>query len=170
MPPIERYAIDQGCTDEELLAVARVYARDVVAEHGLTVSVGDLDWRLSTRAKRRAGAVRYRDGDPRSIVLARRQFENRGWTAMASTIRHELVHVHLLNERDDPSHGETFERLAAELETHVRCERFVEPTWWVRCVECGDQLARYRRSKLVERPEEYCCGNCGGRFHVVRNE
>jgi predicted SprT family Zn-dependent metalloprotease len=170
MPPIDRYAIESGCSDEELLAVTRVYARDVVSEHDLTVSVGDLEWRLSTRAKRRAGMVRYRDGEPRSIVLARRQFENRGWNALAATIRHELVHTHLLNERGDPSHGDAFARLAAELETHVRCERFVDPRWWVRCVDCGDRLARYRRSKLVERPEEYRCGNCGGRFRVVRNE
>jgi predicted SprT family Zn-dependent metalloprotease len=147
-----------------------VYARRVVAVHDLSVTVGDLSWEVSTRAKRRAGAVRYRDGDPEAVVLAWRQFQHEGWTETAATIRHELVHVHLLREADDPSHGERFRQLADRLDTHVNCERFTPPEWWVRCTECETALPRYRRSKLVEQPDQYRCGDCGGRFRVERND
>jgi predicted SprT family Zn-dependent metalloprotease len=60
--------------------------------------------------------------------------------------------------------------LAEELETHVHCERFTPPEWWVRCTDCEVALPRYRRSKLVEQPDKYRCGDCGGQFRVERNE
>ncbi|WP_096389114.1 SprT-like domain-containing protein [Halopenitus persicus] len=165
---VETYRVGTDATPAEFLAAARVYARAVVETHALTVSVSALEWEVSRRAKRRAGAVRHRDGDPKAVVLAWLQFRNRGWRATAATIRHELIHVHLLNERDDPSHGSAFQRLAGTLATHVRCDRFVDPTWWVRCTDCGAELARYRRSKLVREPDRYRCGECGGRYRVVR--
>ena len=165
-----RYAIEPDCSREEFIAVAKVYAREVVDRHDLTASVSDLDWRVSTRAKRRAGAVTYRDGEPQAVVLTWEQFARKGWEATAATIRHELVHVHLLNEERDPGHGEPFRRLADRLDTHVNCERFAEPKWWVSCRDCDARLARYRRSKLVTEPERYQCGDCGGNFRVERNE
>lgn len=165
-----RYTIEPECSREEFLAAAKVYAREVVARHDLTATVSDLDWRVSTRAKRRAGAVTYRDGEPQALVLTWEQFARKGWAATAATIRHELIHVHLLNEASDPSHGGAFRRLAERLDTHVHCERFAEPNWWVICRECGARLARYRRSKLVTEPKRYQCGDCGGAFRVERNE
>lgn len=167
---VRRYAVAPDGTREEFLAAAKVYARSVVADHDLSASVSDLSWEVSTRAKRRAGAVRYRDGVPEAVVLTWGYFEREGWPAAAATIRHELVHVHLLSEVDDASHGPAFRRLADELDTHVHCERFTPPTWWVRCRDCGTALPRYRRSKLVEHPERYRCGDCGGSFRVERND
>lgn len=161
-----RYRIGQDCSREEFLAVAKVYAREVVDRHELSVVVSDLDWRASDRTKRRAGAVKHRGGDPRSVVLTWAQFAERGWAAAAATIRHELIHVHLLNEADDPSHGERFRELADRLETGVHCERFADPEWWIVCEQCGTRLARYRRSKLVKNPEEYACGECSGPLRV----
>lgn len=167
--PASRYAVGSDCAHEEFLAAAKVYARAVVAEHDLTASVSDLSWEVSTRAKRRAGAVKYRDGDPQAVVLTWAHFENSGWEAMAATIRHELAHVHLLNEAGDASHGKRFQRLAERLHTHVNCERFVPPEWWVVCTECENRLGRYRRSKLVTNPAQYQCADCGGAFRVERN-
>jgi predicted SprT family Zn-dependent metalloprotease len=163
------YRIDADCTRAEFLAVCKVYARDVVDAHDLTVAVSDLDWAVSTRAKRRAGVVEHRDGTPETIKLTWEHFESKGWPAVAATVRHELIHVHLLNEADDASHGERFRRLADRLDTSVRCERFADPKYWVVCDDCGTRLARYRRSKLVERPERYACGDCGGPLSVERN-
>lgn len=167
---VRKYAVSPDCTHEEFLAAAKLYAREVVDRHGLSAAVGDLDWEVSTRAKRRAGAVKWRDGEPQAVVLTWEQFVERGWEAAAATIRHELAHVHLLNEAGDPSHGPAFRRLADRLDTHVRCERFAEPKWWVTCRGCGARLARYRRSKLVSQPGDYECGDCGGDFRVERNE
>lgn len=169
-PDPAAFAVAPDCSRAELLAVARVYARAVVAHHDLDVTVSDLDWSVSTRAKRRAGVVKHRDGDPEAVVLTWAQFQNRGWTATASTVRHELIHVHRLNLAEDPSHGEAFRRLADRLDTDVHCDRFVAPAWWVDCQDCEARLARYRRSKLVKQPDRYRCGSCGGRLTVTRNE
>lgn len=164
------YEISPDASPAEFLAAARIYAREVVDRYSLSASVSDLEWELSKRAKRRAGAVKHRDGDPESVVLTWEFFESEGWDAMAATIRHELVHVHLLNERDDPGHGEAFRRLAGELDTDVHCDRFADPEWWVTCEECSTRVARYRRSKLVRDPDRYACGECGGGLRVDRND
>jgi predicted SprT family Zn-dependent metalloprotease len=165
---VDRFAVGPGSTHEEFLAAAKLYAREVVERRDLAVDVSRLEWEVSTRAKRRAGAVTYRDGDPRTVRLTWAHFQNEGWAAAAATVRHELIHVHLLNEADDASHGEAFRRLADRLDTHVNCERFVDPEWWVTCTDCGARLARYRRSKLVKRPDRYQCSDCGGAFRVDR--
>jgi len=167
---VDRYDIAADCSREEFLAVAKVYAREVVDRYDLSASVSALSWEVSTRAKRRAGAVRYRDGAPETVVLTWDHFANEGWAATAATIRHELIHVHLLNECGDASHGERFEVLAERLHTHVHCDRFVSPKYWVVCTDCGARLARYRRSKLVDQPDQYRCGDCGGPFRVERND
>jgi SprT-like protein len=43
-----------------------------------------------------------------AVVLTRGQLERDGWPAMAATIRHELVHVHLIGEYGAASHGDRF--------------------------------------------------------------
>lgn len=160
--PADRYEPSTDASDAELLAVCRVYARAVAERHGLTADVASLKWRLSGRATRRAGAVLHADGDPVRIVLARKFFEANGWAGLAETVRHELIHVHLLNERGDPGHGDAFREWADRLGTGVRCERFVEPAWVVECEDCGGRVHRYRRSTLVAWPERFRCGECGG--------
>jgi len=161
------YAVDTDASEAEFLAACKLYAREVVDAFGLSADVGRLDWQVSRRAKRRAGQVRYRDDEPEVVVLTWGYFERRGWAAMASTVRHELVHVHLLNEYGDGSHGERFERWAERLDTCVSCELFTTPEWWVVCVDCDAALARYRESKLVRRVDEYRCGECGGDLRLA---
>lgn len=159
------YAVDADATTrEEFLAVVRVYAREVVRNHDLTVDVDALDWTVSERARRRAGAVHHRDGVPERVSIAWALFENRGWGAAAETVRHELIHAHLLNEHGDSSHGGRFEAWARRLRTPVTCELFADPNYWVVCRDCGSELARYRASKLVKNPDDYRCGGCGGRL------
>ncbi|MFB6124839.1 MAG: SprT-like domain-containing protein [Halanaeroarchaeum sp.] len=164
---VEYFAIPRSATEEEFLAAAKVYARHVVADHDLSVAVSDLEWEVSTRAKRRAGAVIHADGTPTTIRLTWEAFETNGWGSAAETIRHELIHAHLLVEHGDASHGPRFERLADELDTARYCEPFAEPRWWVTCRACGTRMARFRRSKLVEHPEDYRCGECGGSLSVT---
>lgn len=163
----ERYALSSGCTDGELRSVVKIYARKVVEAHDLAVAVSSLEWEISHRAKRRAGALFRSDGHPQRIQIARRHFENSGWLAVTSTIRHELIHAHLLNTERDVGHGKRFQQFAEALDTSVHCERFSEPSYWVRCEECGREIARYRESKLVKQADQFRCGDCGGRFSVV---
>jgi|AntRauTorcE11898_2_1112593.scaffolds.fasta_scaffold04138_2 predicted SprT family Zn-dependent metalloprotease len=162
----DRYSLSSECTDRELRSVVKIYAREVVDAHDLAVSVSELEWEISHRAKRRAGALYHADGQPERIQIARRQFDNSGWLAVASTIRHELIHAHLVRVADEPGHGERFERLAAELDTSVHCDRFSDPKYWVRCEDCDQKIPRYRESKLVKQADQFRCGDCGGRFDV----
>ncbi|QDX39898.1 hypothetical protein [Salarchaeum sp. JOR-1] len=87
MNEVEWYAVTPPCSHDELLAAVRVYARDLVSHHDLSVDVSDLQWSVSTRAKRRAGLLRYRDDTPLEVRLAWRLFESQGWHAVASTVR-----------------------------------------------------------------------------------
>ena len=166
----EYYHIESDVTVEGFLAVSRLYARDVVDQYDLSADVTALEWAVSKRAKRRAGAVTYRDGHPESVSLTWEYFQTMGWAAIAETIRHELIHVHLLNEHGDGSHGDRFRELARRLETGTNCERFSEPKWWITCQSCGQTLARYRRSKLVQNIDSYRCGDCGGPLRRERTD
>ena len=40
--------------------------------------------------------------------------------------------------------------------------------WLVVCTGCGKQSPRMKRSRLVEYPQLYRCGHCGGRLEVHR--
>lgn len=159
------YAVRPDVSIAEFLAVSKVYARDVVANYDLTVSVSDLEWEVSKRAKRRAGAVKHRNDEPQTVSLTWQYFQEHGWGVTAAVIRHELVHVHLLNEHGDPGHGDRFRQWADELQTTVNCEPFADPNWWVVCESCGSEMPRYRKSKLVKNPESYRCGGCGGKLY-----
>ncbi|GAA0286076.1 hypothetical protein GCM10009000_121590 [Halobacterium noricense] len=160
------YAVDRDVSVPEFLAVAKVYARDVVDAYDLAVTVSALEWEVSKRAKRRAGAVKYHGEHPETVSLTWEYFQEHGWGATADVVRHELIHVHLLNEAGDASHGEAFRELATELRTSVTCKHFADPNWWVVCESCGSEMARYRKSKLVKNSEEYRCGGCGGSLYA----
>jgi predicted SprT family Zn-dependent metalloprotease len=166
----EWFDISTDCSKEEFLSVVKVYARGVVRDYGLDVDVGSLIWEVSTRAKRRAGAVKHIDGQPTSISITWEYFQQNGWIDTASTVRHELIHVHLLNMENDPSHGPRFQEWAERLDTSLHCEIFAEPKWWVVCRSCESEIARYQKSKLVEHPKKYRCQNCGGEFRVEENQ
>jgi predicted SprT family Zn-dependent metalloprotease len=163
------YKVSPDCSRDEFISASKVYARKVVAQYNLDVNVTNLDWEVSMRAKKRAGAVKRRSGEPTAISLTWRYFQQKGWKKTAATIRHELIHVHLINQADDHSHGERFRRWADRLSTHVNCERFCTPKWWVICGECETNIPRYRKSKLIKHPNQYQCGNCGGDF-IIKSE
>lgn len=167
---VKRYRVTPECSKNEFLAASRNYARSVVENHAMDVSVNDLDWQVSYRAQRRAGVMTRRGSEPINIRLTWEYFENMGWDAMASVIRHELIHVHLVSKEGDDSHGKRFKNWAEKLDTPVNCEVFSEPKWWIVCEDCDAKLPRYQTSKVVKFPNRYDCGDCGGDLLVKSNE
>ena len=163
------YKISKNSSKNEFISVVKTYAKSVVSEFDMDVDVRALNWEVSSRAKRRAGAVKHHNGDPKSISITWDHFQKNGWLAVASTIRHELIHVHLLNLKDDSTHGPNFQKLANKLDAPLHCERFSEPKWWVICEECDLRIERYQKSNLVKSPHQYRCGSCGGKFYVKEN-
>lgn len=164
----------------DLPAWAEAYARDVVATADLAVDCSLVEWDVSTRAKRRAGAVIAPDfpdatvGEPydwTGVPRARREctvrltweaFEELGRDAMAGTVRHELVHVAQFQRYGTTGHGDDFERRAARLDAPLTCESFATPAYLLACDACGETVARrFRRSKVVKHPDRYRSGCCG---------
>jgi len=155
--------------DDEIVARARIHAREVRDEHELAIDLGAIEWAVSTRARRRAGACRWHaDREVATIVLARRAYERYEWPAFAGIVRHELVHAWEFQQFGESGHGDRFRKRAAALEAPRYCETFVEPRYVLRCLEadCDWRAKRHRASKPVKTPDQYRCGACGGGYEV----
>jgi SprT-like protein len=97
----------------------------------------------------------------RSLFFSEFQFE-----PFNVIVHYESIHAWQYHEFGEANHGETFTRWTDRLDTSQHCERFTTPKWWLVCEDCGGWIARYRRSKTMRNPEQYCCGECGGSLHV----
>lgn len=168
---MDERATRDGTDDPRTPAELIDRAADYAARVALPVDLASVSWEVSRRAKRRAGACRYdTESGEVTIRLTWAAYEAFGWEEFAGVVRHELVHAYEFQTRGESGHGPTFRSLADEIDAPRRCRRFVPPAYWVTCRDCGERLARYRRSKLVERPERYRCGACGGTLSVERND
>ncbi len=165
-----------------LVAWSRAYADVVIDASDLSVSLDQVEWDVSTRAKRRAAAVLHPridgatlgspidwttastevDGPPTATVRltwgAATEFDRVEW---ARTIRHELVHLEQFQRFGATGHDDGFRERADTLDTAVRCPHFATPKYILTCSTCTDVVARrFRDCKLVRRHEEYrsaCC-------------
>ncbi|MFA9415768.1 SprT-like domain-containing protein [Natrinema sp. HArc-T2] len=159
--------------DDEIIARARIHAREVRDEHELAVDLSALEWTVSARARRRAGACRWQpDREVATIVLARRAYERYDWPTFAAVVRHELVHAWEFQQFGDSGHSDRFRERAATLEAPRYCAAFAEPRYMLRCLagSCDWRAKRYRASKPVKLPDQYRCGACGGTYEVEHTE
>lgn len=151
--------------DDEIVARARIHAREVVDEHDFDLDLSALEWRVSARARRRAGVCRWQDDrEVVTIVLARRAYERYDWPAFAAVVRHELVHAWEFQRFGESDHGSRFRQLAATLDAPRHCQPFSEPRYMLHCRDhdCSWRATRHRASKPVREPDQYRCGACGG--------
>ena len=154
---------------DEIVARARIHAREVVDEHELAVDLKALEWEVSARARCRAGACQWHaDREVATIVLARRAYERYDWSAFAGVVRHELVHAWEFQQFGESGHGDRFREQAGALEAPRYCDAFTEPRYVLRCrvADCGWRATRHRASKPVKAPDQYRCGACGGEYEV----
>ncbi|RQH03062.1 SprT family zinc-dependent metalloprotease [Natrarchaeobius oligotrophus] len=159
--------------DDEIVARARIHAREVVDEYDLPVDLGALEWETSARARRRAGVCRWNARrEVATIVLARKAYERYRWPEFASVVRHELVHAWEYQQFGTSGHGRRFLERAAELDAPRHCRRFSEPRYVLRCLAdgCDWSATRHRASRPVKSPERYRCGSCGDRYEVEHAE
>ncbi|WP_049925245.1 SprT family zinc-dependent metalloprotease [Halopiger goleimassiliensis] len=155
--------------EDELLARARIHAREVLDEHDIEIDRDALEWDVSARAKRRAGACRWNaDREVATIVLARRAYEAYDWPEFAAVVRHELVHAWEFQQFGESGHGPRFRNRAATLDAPRHCQSFTEPRYVLRCLtaDCEWETKRHRASQPVKAPDQYRCGNCGGAYEV----
>ncbi|RBI62269.1 sprT domain-containing protein [halophilic archaeon] len=154
---------DAPDTRDELLERAAAYARTV----DLDVDLAAVDWEISDRAKRRAGACVYDPDTGRvTIRLTWDAYRAFGWAEFAGTVRHELVHAWEFQRFGDSGHGDRFRRKAAAVDAPRHCRTFAEPRLRLDCTDCAWTADRHRASKAVSRPSERRCGACGSRYRV----
>lgn len=151
-------------TEQEFLAVAKQYGKEVATEHFPELPIDEIEWEVSKRRKRSAGALRSNKATGEmKISLAWRAHKEYGWEQTCSTIRHELIHAHQFHTLPGtPDHGPHFKQLANELDTVVNCKSFTDPKYWIICNDCGEKTGRHKRSKTVKHPEKYQCSKCSG--------
>lgn len=173
-------------THEELLAWSAAYCERAVERFDFDVDLSRVEWEVSTRAKRRAAAVKRPrlddaavgtpkswDGAPPTCTLsltwaAFDAFDEAEWTA---TLRHELVHVEQFQRFGTTDHGSRFERRAASVDAPIRVRRFADPAYVLSCVDCGAVVARrYRDCKLVRRRDEYVSSCCSASLTLDEGE
>ncbi|MDS0295089.1 SprT-like domain-containing protein [Halogeometricum luteum] len=163
-------------THRELVEWSAAYCGRAAEAFGFDVDLSRVEWEVSTRAKRRAAAVKRPSvdgavvGEPKSwdgavpdctVSLTWAAFESFSRTEWTATLRHELVHVEQFQRFGTTDHGDRFERRAAAVDAPVRVRRFADPAYVLSCTECGEAVARrYRDCKLVRRCEEYVSSCC----------
>lgn len=65
--------------------------------------------------------------------------------------------------------GYDISRLASPSAANLTAEhQAVLTKYVVACVDCGNELNRQRKSKLINHPELYTCGACGGELERIR--
>ncbi|ELZ98091.1 hypothetical protein C440_02548 [Haloferax mucosum ATCC BAA-1512] len=170
-------------THEELIRWSRAYCSRAVSSYDFAVSLRLVRWDVSTRAKRRAAAVKTPTVDgttvgkrvdwasrsvgddatapPCTMSLSWRAFEAFDRDEWTSILRHELVHVEQFQAFGATDHGSAFKRRADAVNAPVRVRRFAEPKYILTCADCGSDIAyRYRDCKLVRESSAYrsaCC-------------
>lgn len=178
-------AFDEVVSKGGLVDWSAAYCRRAVERYDFEVDLAPVEWAVSTRAKRRAAAVKRPSvpeatvgrpidwsetpdgvtdaaGRPRCTVsltwAAFDEFAYEEWTA---TLRHELVHVEQYQQFGTTNHGPAFERRAEAVDAPIRVRQFATPAYLLSCSDCDEVVARrYRDCKLVRRYDEYVSSCC----------
>jgi predicted SprT family Zn-dependent metalloprotease len=156
-------------TRTELLDRSASHAESVP----LDVDHARIDWELSERAKRRAGACLYdRDTGRVTIRLTWAAYRAYGWASFSGVVRHEVIHAWEYQRFGESDHGDRFRTLADELDAPLRCPAFATPRLRLACTHevCSWTLGRHRASAVVTRPGRRRCGACGRRYVVEHVE
>ena len=140
----------------------------------LDVDLSGFPSEVSHKMKRTAGKVAHKKGiwEVTYVRYAYKAYQKWGWEKFAETIRHELIHVHTVQNLNEGGHGPSFKRMVEPMETHRHCEKFAEDEakYLLYCSECGEQVGqRFKKSKTVKQPGRYNSKCCKADLKVERN-
>jgi hypothetical protein len=169
-------------THDDLCRWSAAYCARVGRRKRVDVDLSRVDWRVSTRAKRRAAAVHSErlpdaevgtsyewEGPPKrcTVALTWAAFDAFDRSEWASTLRHELVHVEQFQRFGTTSHGPQFRQRAADLDTDRHCRPFEDARYRLVCTECDGLVARrYRDCDLVREYDSYRSSCCDGALEL----
>lgn len=149
----------------ELKQAIETYQEWCAEHYPIDVDLDGIPTEISTRMKSTAGKVCYNKGDFRVkyIRYALKAYQKWGWDELASTIRHELIHVHTVQNYEKGGHGRLFKRMVPKMDTSRHCETFAEDDakYILFCKECDAEVVRrFKMCKSVKNPGRYrskCC-------------
>lgn len=139
------------------------------------------NWTVNARAKCRLGQCRKITLGLFDISISERLLMDEvDDQIILNTIMHELLHTvpgcfmhkgkwklyaEYINKKL-PQY--TVKRVAKESETGIVIER-KKPVYRyiLRCTKCGQEIRRQKMSKLVQNPQRYRCGKCGGILRLI---
>ena len=168
---------------------AQSRAETLCERHDLAVALEGVRWDTSSRAKRRAAAVRRprvrgaRIGEPISwaetafghcpdvtLVLtlaAARSFDPVIWDGV---LLHELVHIEQFQQFGVTDHGKLFSARAKAVGAPLSVPQFATPRYSLRCSVCEATVAeRYRRSAVVTDRHRYRSGCCDAPLVLIEH-
>lgn len=152
-------------TEAELTAAIREYQEWCSEYYPVEIDLDGVTIDISRKLKRTAGFVRSKKGTGhvKMIRYAWKAYQKWGWEKFAETIRHELIHVHTVQNYQEGGHGRRFKRMVEPMDTTRHCESFAEDEakYHIYCTGCGELTGRkFRECKTVNQPERYrtrCC-------------
>ncbi|TQQ81873.1 hypothetical protein EWF95_02745 [Halonotius roseus] len=161
----EEPTFSDSMTDAELEAAIREYQEWVAENYPLDITLEGIPVDISTRLKRTAGKVSHIRGSDnvKRIRYAKKAYQKWGWEKFAETIRHELIHVHTIQNHQTGGHGRLFKAKVPDLDTTRHCESFAsdDAKYKLFCTGCGTKVAEYfKKCKTVKNPDRYrskCC-------------
>lgn len=157
--------------------------QDVIAQaRALNIPVSeqiDPHVRINCRATRRFGACFANKRSGSFLIEISDVLLTATEQACRQTLAHEVLHTcygcqnhkkrwHHYADLMNRAYGyqiartDSPERLGVENKTVVR--------YLVECTQCGAEIPRARRSRLIEHPEDYRCARCGGHLTVKTPE
>ncbi|WP_331232319.1 SprT-like domain-containing protein [Natronorarus salvus] len=120
--------------------------------------------------QRTAGKAVYNEQTGGIVIrLSWDSYRAYGWKKYAHVVRHELIHAHQYHEHGTADHGSRFTRWIKPLDTDRYCEQYADPKYWIVCDSCEGRDPRYKRKKVIQKPDNYRC-KCGGEIRVEMNE
>lgn len=158
----QNYGDDMG--KRQLKRAIECYQETVTENyHCLNVNLSSFRVEVSNKMKRTAGKVTFSKAtwEVNCARYAYKAYKKWGWEKFAETIRHELIHVHTIQNYNIGGHGPRFRALVDDMDTTRHCESFTDANYGINCSECGQELGtRLQRSKVVKYPHRYdskCC-------------
>lgn len=140
----------------------------------LDVDLDGIPVEVSNKMKKTAGKVCHVKGSDRVkyIRYAFKAYKKWGWEQFAETIRHELIHVHTVQNYQKGGHGRLFKIMVEPMDTHRHCETFAEDDakYILYCTDCDKDVAhRFKKSKTVKNPDKYRSKCCNAPLRVEHN-
>lgn len=140
------------------------------------IDYGDIvEITINTRAKKRWGQCRKRDGRFYININERILEDDTDPHAVLETIIHEILHTvdgcfnhgkewKNYAERVYQTTGFKITRTTSAERFGIALEENRKSRYVFVCEKCGAVVRRDRMSKFVRHPERYHCGRCGGKF------